>query len=128
MYLREIREALLTPHGTKLGAWSKKGDFLGQVARLGDEAGGKAGGHTYLSAGRGSGERGVNFTLHSFPDGYRVLVEEWGRGEGEDRELWLAPMLEEEESYIGLLSEEEARELFPYLFAALELPHVIEMG
>lgn len=70
----------------------------------------------------------MNFTLHSFPDGYRVLVEEWGCGEGKDRELWLAPMLEEEESYIGLFSEEEARELFPYLFAALELPHAIEMG
>ena len=79
-------------------------------------------------AGRGSGERGVNFTLHAFPGGYRVLVEQWGRGEGEDRELWLAPVEEEEESYIGLLSEEEARELFPYLFAALELPHAIEVG
>jgi hypothetical protein len=47
-------------------------------------------------------------------------VEEWGKGE--DRALWLAPLEEEEESYIGLFSEEEIHERVPYLLAALEMP------
>ena len=119
----------MTPDGAKIeiGAWSRKGEFLGGVRRLGPEAGGReASGHTYLSVGRGAGDREVIFTLHPFPGGYRVLMQK--RGGGEDRELWLAPMSEEEESYIGLFSEEEARGLFPYLFAALEAPGDVEVG
>ena len=114
-----------------IGAWSKKGEFLGGVKRLGAEPGAEpgareAGSHAYLSAGRGSGDREVTFTLHSFSGGYRVLVEE--RVGGENKEMWLAPVSEEEESYIGLFSEEEARGLFPYLFAALEVPGGVEIG
>lgn len=52
-------------------------------------------------------------------------MEEWGRAE---RELWLAPVMEEEERYIGLFSEEEAREAFPYIFAALGAPTFVEVG
>lgn len=47
-------------------------------------------------------------------------MEEWGNGE--DRTVWLAPLEEEEESYVGLFSEEEVRERFPYLLVALEMP------
>jgi len=115
-----------------IGAWSKKGEFLGPVKHLGGEAGGgEVGGDTFLSIRRGSEERGIAFTLHSFRGGYRgyrILAEEWRLGEGEHRELWLAPVEEEEESYIGLFSEEEARAAFPYLFAALEAPTAIEVG
>ena len=76
--------------------------------------------YVHCSVSRGTEEHGVRFTLHAFDGGYRVLTEEWGRGE--DRALWLAPAEEEEESYIGLFSEEEVREGFPYLLAALEMP------
>ena len=58
--------------------------------------------------------------MHAFDGGYRVLAEEWGGGK--DRATWLAPAEEEEESYIGLFSEEEVREGLPYLLAALEMP------
>ena len=76
--------------------------------------------YVHCSVSRGAEGRGVRFTLHAFDGGYRVLAEEWGRGE--DRAIWLAPAEEEEESYIGLFSEEEVREGFPYLLAALEMP------
>lgn len=109
----------------EIGAWSKKGEFLGRVRHLGCGTGREEGGDAFLSASRGSEERGIAFTLHSFRGGYRVLVKEWGRAE---RELWLAPVAEEEESYIGLFSEEEARETFPYLFAALVAPTSVEVG
>ena len=110
----------------EIGAWSKKGEFLGHVWRLpAAEPDGGMGGEAFLSVGRGSEERGIAFTLHSFRGGYRVLVEEWGRAE---RELWLAPTTEEEESYIGLFSEAEAREAFPYLFAALDAPTSVQVG
>ena len=105
--------------GTGVGAWSKGGEFLGE-ARFAREGGGALGGYAHCSVSRGTEERGIRFTLHAFGGGYRILVEEWGKGE--DRVLWLAPLEEEEESYIGLFSEEEVRERFPYLLAALELP------
>lgn len=87
---------------------------MGRVARLDGRAAGRlSGGPAYLSVGRGSDDRGVTVTLHSFSGGYRVLVEEWGRGE--DRVLWLASVEEGEKSYIGLFSEEKLRAAFPHL-------------
>lgn len=118
----------MTPAAARpeIGAWSKKGEFLGRVGRLdGGEPAGGTGGEAFLSVGRGSEERGIAFTLHSFRAGYRVLVTERGSVE---REFWLAPVAEEEESYIGLFSEEEARESFPYLFAALGAPTAVVVG
>jgi hypothetical protein len=103
----------------RVGAWSKGGEFLGET-RLARGGGGVLGDYAHCSVSRGAEERGIRFTLHAFGGGYRILVEEWGKGE--DRALWLAPLEEEEESYIGLFSEEEIRERFPYLLAALEMP------
>lgn len=113
------------PSGARVevGAWAAKGEFLGKPARLGGAGRGKTDEFAHLYVGRGDGDRGVAFALHSFDGGYRVLMEEWGPGE---RRLWLAPVEEEEEGYIGLFSEEEAREAFPYLFAPLELPASVE--
>lgn len=105
--------------GARAGAWSKGGEFLGET-RLTRGDGGVLGDYAHCSVSRGTEERGIRFTLHAFGGGYRILVEEWGKGE--DRALWLAPLEEEEESYIGLFSEEEIRERFPYLLAALEMP------
>ena len=107
-----------------VGAWSRSGELLGG-ARLPRGTGGGLEGYAYCSVSRGTGERGIRFTLHGFDGGYRVLVENWG--DGEDRTIWLAPADEEEESYIGLFSEEDVRERFPYLLAALELPDGIEV-
>jgi hypothetical protein len=106
-------------NGERIGAWSKGGEFLGE-ALLAPSDGGALSGYAHCSVSRGTGERGIRFTLHAFDGGYRVLVEEWGQGE--TRALWLAPLEEEEESYVGLFSEEEVRERFPYLLAALEMP------
>ena len=105
--------------GPRIGAWSKGGDLLGEV-RVSPGIGGSLSGYAHCSVSRGAEGRGVRFTLHWFDGGYRILAEEWGRGK--DREIWLAPAEEEEESYIGLFSEEEVREGFPYLLAALEMP------
>ena len=110
--------------GSSVGAWSGAGAFLG-IAELPREGGGALEVYAYCSVSRGTGERGVRFTLHAFDGGYRVLVEHWGNGE--DRSLWLAPAEEEEESYVGLFSEEEIRERFPYLLAALEIPDGVEI-
>jgi hypothetical protein len=103
----------------RLGAWSKGGEFLGE-AHLARSSGGALGGYVHCSVSRGTEECGIRFTLHAFGGGYRILVEEWGKGE--DRAVWLAPLEEEEESYIGLFSEKEVRGRFPYLLAALEIP------
>ena len=105
--------------GSNIGAGSGAGEFLGR-AELQREGAGALEDYAYCSVSLGTGERGVRFTLHAFDGGYRVLVEGWGNGE--DRSLWLAPAEEEEESYLGLFSEEEVRERFPYLLAALEMP------
>jgi len=105
--------------GARVGAWSKGGEFLGE-ARLARGSGGALDAYAHCSVSRGTEERKIRFTLHAFGGGYRILVEEWGNGE--DRTVWLAPLEEEEESYVGLFSEEEVRERFPYLLAALEMP------
>ena len=111
--------------GAPVGAWSKGGEFLGE-ARLARKSGESLASYAHCSVSRGTEGRGVRFTLHAFDGGYRVLAEEWGRGE--DWAIWLAPAEEEEESYIGLLSEEEVREGFPYLLAALEMPDGVAVG
>jgi hypothetical protein len=111
--------------GPMVGAWSKGGEFLGE-AGLPQRVGGALGGYAHCSMSRGTEERTIRFTLHAFGGGYRILYEEWGSGK--DRALWLAPAEEEEESYIGLFSEEEVRERFPYLLAALEMPDGVEVG
>jgi len=111
--------------GARAGAWSKGGEFLGET-RLTRGDGGVLGDYAHCSVSRGTEERGIRFTLHAFGGGYRILVEEWGKGE--DRALWLAPLEEEEESYIGLFSEEDIRERFPYLLAALEMPDSVRVA
>lgn len=62
----------------------------------------------------------MTFTAHRFPGGYRVRIREWWDG-GEEM-LWLAPVEEGEEGYMGLFSEEEVREVLPHLAAPLETP------
>ena len=104
--------------GARAGAWSKGGEFLGE-ARLARGGGGVLGDYAHCSVSRGTEERGIRFTLHAFGRGYRILMEEWGKEE--DRALWLAPLAEEEESYIGLFFEEEIRERFHYLLAVIEM-------
>lgn len=103
----------------KVGAWSSRGEFLGLVsAKEGEEAP-----SDYLSVGRGDGERGMSVTLHRFSrggeSGYRAQVRRW-EGE-EEHSYWVAPTVEDE-GYIGMFTEEEARREFPYLFAAEEMP------
>lgn len=120
-----VSENSPTPRGAKveIGAWSGKGEFLGKPARFGETYREESREGEHLYVGRGDEDHEITVTLHSFDGGYRVLVEQWDQ---EERRIWLAPVEEEEESYIGLFSEEEAREAFPYLFAVLEVPASIE--
>lgn len=120
---RESREARLTV-GSSVGVWSRAGKLLG-TAKPSAEGKSALEHYAHCSVSRGTEERGIRFTVHNFDGGYRILVEEWG--EGGDRALWLAPVDEEEESYVGLFSEEEVKERFPYLLAALELPDRVEV-
>lgn len=70
--------------------------------------------HARLSASPRSGGEGMTFTVHPFPGGYRVRVEERKGGE---EALWLAPVEEGEEGYMGLFSEAELGAAFPHLAA-----------
>lgn len=119
----EVSEARLTV-GSSVGVWSRAGKLLGRARRSAEDRGALED-YAHCSVSRGTEERGIRFTVHTFDGGYRILVEEWG-DEG-DRALWLAPVDEEEESYVGLFSEEEVRERFPYLLAALEIPDGVEI-
>lgn len=110
--------------GSGVGVWSRAGKLLGRAKRSVENRSALED-YAHCSVSRGTGERGIRFTVHTFDGGYRILVEEWG--EGGDRALWLAPVDEEEESYVGLFSEEEVKERFPYLLAALEIPDGIEV-
>lgn len=108
----------------EVGAWSARGEFLGLVS----ESRGEQAPSQYLSVGRGGADRGMSVTLHRFPgggeSGYRVQVRHW-EGE-EENSYWIAPTVEDE-GYIGVFTEKEARQEFPYLFAAQEMPGGFEI-
>ncbi|CAN5252727.1 hypothetical protein BH24ACT16_BH24ACT16_13150 [soil metagenome] len=101
-----------------VGVWSSRGEFLGLVS---DGAGPPGFGAEGLSRS-GEAEPWVSATLHRFArggeEGYRVLVRhsdsETG---GETSSYWIAPTVEDE-GYIGMFNEDEARRAFPDLFAA----------
>ncbi|WP_047865069.1 hypothetical protein [Rubrobacter aplysinae] len=112
-----------------VGAWSSWGEFLGGVAgSVESEPDGAQ--SDYLQVGRGGSEGGISFILHRFTrageEGYRVQVREWDGAEGESS-YWIAPTVEDE-GYIGMFTEEEARREFPYLFAAREMPGGFDIG
>lgn len=109
----------------RLGAWSRTGEFLGivEVPARSSEATPE---HSRLSASGDSGEEETSFTVHRFPGGYRVRIREWW-GDGEEM-LWLAPVEEGEESYMGLFSEEEVRELLPRFAVFMETRCGSEVG
>lgn len=94
--------------GARAGAWSKGGEFLGEVL-LARGGGGVLGDYVHCSVSRGTEERGIRFTLHAFGGGCRILVEEWGKGE--DRALWLAPLDEERVVHRPLLRGGDPREI-----------------
>jgi hypothetical protein len=103
-----------------VGAWSSRGEFLGLVS---EGAGPPGFGAEELP---GSDEAGgwMSATLHRFArggeEGYRLLVRhsdsETG---GETSSYWIAPTVEDE-GYIGMFTEDEARRAFPDLFTARE--------
>jgi hypothetical protein len=96
-----------------VGVWSRKGEFLG-AAEIQSGDGEAVLDHARLSASPRSGGERLTFTVHRFSGGHRVRVEE---RKGEEEALWLAPVEEGEESYMGLFSEEELRAVFPHLAA-----------
>lgn len=109
----------------KIGAWSSRGEFLGMVSETfaPSESRPIEPPSDYLHVGRGGADSGVSATLHRFSrggeEGYRLQVRRWDE-EGESS-YWIAPTVEDE-GYIGMFSEEEARRAFPYIFAALDIP------
>lgn len=121
---RRSREAALSFEPDRIGAWSSRGEFLGLVSETTAPDGvASAPPSDYLHVGRGGVDEGVSATLHRFArggeEGYRVQVRRWD-GSGEES-YWIAPTVEDE-GYIGMFTEEEARRAFPYLFAAREMP------
>lgn len=109
----------------RLGAWSRTGEFLG-IAEVPARSGGETPEHRRLPVSGDSGEEETPFTVHRFPGGYRVRIREWW-GDGTEM-LWLAPLEEGEESFMGLFSEEEVRELLPHLTVFLGTPGGLEVG
>lgn len=106
----------MNPGKPGIGIWSRTGEFLGVAEIPGSSGAEGAPDGTHLSTSRTLGEEGRTFTAHRFSEGYRVRVEE--RWKGGEEVLWLAPVEEGEESYMGLFSEEELDEVFPHLAAA----------
>lgn len=109
----------------RLGAWSRTGEFLG-VVEISARSGKETPEHRRLPASCDPNEGEKPFTVHRFPGGYRVRIRKWW-GDGTEM-LWLAPVEEGEEGYIGLFSEEEVHEMIPHLAAFLETPGGLEVG
>lgn len=125
------REAALSFEPDRIGAWSSQGEFLGLVSdtsAVSENIPGKPSPNDYLHIGRGDAEGGVSMTLHRFTrggdEGYRVRVRKWD--DAEESSYWIAPTVEDE-GYIGMFTEDEARRAFPYLFAAREMPGGFEI-
>ncbi len=115
------------------GLYSADGTFLGEVLRFTAE---DAGSWTDYSMATSNDDRGVTYTLYKLPGDpvrYRVHELTWTRWQGEASEALLAPVDEDEDdvtygpggalSY-GSYTEDEARQAWPHLFAALGIPNV----
>lgn len=99
-----------------VGVWSSRGEFLGLVS---DDAGSPGFGAEELP-GSGEAEGRVSATLHRFArggeEGYRLQVRQpASETGGETSSYWIAPTVEDE-GYIGMFTEDEARRAFPDLF------------
>lgn len=95
--------------GRLLGLWSRRGELLGSF-EVGEE---ESGGVEFMRAGWRRGAEEVSLVAVPFPGGYRVRLREAWRGA--EKTLWIAPLEEGEEGYIGLFSEQELRKVFPRL-------------
>ncbi len=119
----------MTEHQTEtkveveVGPYDEGGTFLGQLVRFTGE---EIGSHTDYAEARSSDDRGTTSTLYRTPDGsYRVHVERWTRWQGESSEAHLWP--QDEDGSFYAVSEAEAREYHPQLFAAIGNPNVLDL-
>lgn len=117
----------------KVGPYDGSGTFTGEIVRFtGEEAG-------YYRENDTGDTRGNDYTLYRCPSGYRVYVETWTRWQGEASSADLLPNDTEDVPYLdefggsgpityGVLTEEEARGRFGWLFAAaMDDPNVREL-
>ncbi len=114
----------------EVGGYSADGAFLGEVVRFTAE---EVGSWTDHSMATSSDDRGVTYTLYRLPDGkFRVHEAAWTRWQGEESEAFLAPVdVDEDDVTYGpggaltydAYTEDEARQAWPHLFAALGMPN-----
>lgn len=118
----------------EVGQWLPDGTFVGELVRFSGE---EVGSYTDFSEARSGDDRGTTYTLYrrgpveGDQARYRVHVERWTRWQGEESEAFLRPVEPvESESVIrgpityGVYTEEQAREAWGRLFAALGMPNV----
>ncbi len=115
----------------KVGGYGADGTFLGEVLRFRAE---EAGSWTDYSSATSRDDRGATYTLYRLPGSpreprYRVHEFDWSNWQGEGSEAFLYPVAEGEETEYGPITygaytEEEARQEWPQLFAALGMPNV----
>ncbi len=113
----------------EVGGYGADGTFLGELVRFTAE---EVGSWTDFSMARSQDDRGVTYTLYRLPDGkFRVYELTWSRWQGEGSEAFLAPVVEDEDNTYGpggaltydAYTEDEARQAWPHLFAALGMPN-----
>jgi hypothetical protein len=112
----------------EVGGYSVDGTFLGERLRFAAE---EVGSWTDFSMARSQDDRGVTYTLYKLPGGkYRVHELSWSRWQGEGSEALLYPVEQDEEAAYGgaftydAYTEDDARQAWPHLFAALGMPNV----
>jgi hypothetical protein len=130
-YDNPLTRERLSEEGTEkveveVGGYGADGTFLGEVSRFAAE---EVGSWTDFSMARSQDDRGVTYTLYRLPDGkFRVYELTWSRWQGEGSEAFLAPVVEDEDNTYGPITydaytEDEARQAWPHLFAALGMPN-----
>lgn len=112
----------------RVGGYTARGEFLGEVVRF---AGESLGTWTDFTAATSNDDRGVDYTLFRCEqDAYRLHIFEWSRWQGEESEARLLPIRHGEPAEGGesantysTLSEEQARQRWGRIFAALGMPN-----
>lgn len=121
---REEARAVFESGMDGVGVWSSRGEFLGLVSDGYGPPFDGTGGAVQEAVHEAVQEVRTSAALHRFErggeEGYRVLVRVWEGGVGgEPSSYWVAPTVEDE-GYIGMFTEPEARRGFPELFVARE--------
>jgi len=119
-----VKQAVVEKEEVEVGKYLADGTFTGHLVLFTGEWVG------YYAAPGDEAAVTVTHTLFRCPMlagseevGYRVHVVDWRRNRGEESEAWLEPCGPDSSPF----TEEEARHAFPELFAAVDMPNIVEL-